>query len=128
MWHLVGFSYPHWITMHGQPHIRFIRDVLSKLTNLMHKFLFYNNFIIFLYMFRALSCSSSGGQIIWYRHTERSEWSKITKIQFYKFEYVVANVLHEFFGCDYCMFLHCCIIQFDFLMMSTTVIETCRWI
>jgi len=21
-WHLVGFSYPHWITMHGQPHIR----------------------------------------------------------------------------------------------------------
>jgi len=20
-WHLVGFSYPHWITMHGQPHI-----------------------------------------------------------------------------------------------------------
>ena len=23
MWHLVGFSYPHWITMHGQPHIRY---------------------------------------------------------------------------------------------------------
>ena len=23
-WHLVGFSYPHWITMHGQPHIRYI--------------------------------------------------------------------------------------------------------
>jgi hypothetical protein len=22
-WHLVGFSYPHWITMHGQPHIKF---------------------------------------------------------------------------------------------------------
>ena len=22
-WHLVGFSYPLWITMHGQPHIRF---------------------------------------------------------------------------------------------------------
>jgi len=28
----------------------------------MHKFLFYNEFIIFLYMFRALLCSSSGGQ------------------------------------------------------------------
>ena len=28
----------------------------------MHKFLFYNKFIIFLYMFRALLCSSSGGQ------------------------------------------------------------------
>jgi len=39
----------------------------------MHKFLFCNKFIIFLYMFQALLCSSSGGQIvlyrIWYRHT-----------------------------------------------------------
>jgi len=30
------------------------------MTNLMHKFLFYNKFIIFLYMFRALLCSSGG--------------------------------------------------------------------
>ena len=33
----------------------------------------FNKFIIYLYMFRALLCSSSGGQIvlysIWYRHT-----------------------------------------------------------
>ena len=39
----------------------------------MGKFLFYNKFIIFLYMFRALLGLSSGGQIvlysIWYRHT-----------------------------------------------------------
>ena len=28
----------------------------------MHKFLFYNKSIVFLYMFRALLCSSSGGQ------------------------------------------------------------------
>jgi len=28
----------------------------------MHKLLFYNKFIIFLYMFRALLCLSSGGQ------------------------------------------------------------------
>jgi len=39
----------------------------------MHKFLFYNKFIRFLYMCRALLCSSSGGQTvlynIWYRHT-----------------------------------------------------------
>ena len=38
-----------------------------------HKFLFYNKFIISLYMFRALLCSSSGGKImpnsIWYHHT-----------------------------------------------------------
>jgi len=49
----------------------------------MHEFLFYNKFIICLYMFRALFCSSSDGQIvlysIWNRHTETSERSKITK-------------------------------------------------
>jgi len=32
----------------------------------MHKFLFYNKFIIFLYMFRVLLCSSSVGQIVLY--------------------------------------------------------------
>ena len=35
--------------------------------------MFYNKFILFLYMFRALLCSSSGGRIvlnsIWYHHT-----------------------------------------------------------
>ena len=44
-----------------------------QLTNLMHKFLNFNKLIICLYMFRALLCSSSVGQIvsysIWYRHT-----------------------------------------------------------
>jgi len=39
----------------------------------MHKFLFYNKFIIRLYMLRTLLCSSSGVQIvlysIWYYHT-----------------------------------------------------------
>ena len=25
----------------------------------------------------------------WYHHTETSEWSKITKIQFYKYEHIV---------------------------------------
>ena len=43
------------------------------MTNVMYKFLFYNKFIIFLYMFRALLCSSTGGQIVLYsiryRHT-----------------------------------------------------------
>ena len=32
------------------------------MNNLMHKFFFYNKFIIFLYMCRALLCSSSQGQ------------------------------------------------------------------
>jgi len=76
----------------------------------MHKFSFYNKFIILVYMFRALLCSSSGGQIvlysIWYLHTETSEWSKITKIQFYKYEHIVVKVIYEFFGCNCRIFLH----------------------
>ena len=46
----------------------YVQDVLKLKKNnsgakrLMHKFLFYNKFIIFLCMFRALLCSSSGGQ------------------------------------------------------------------
>jgi len=36
----------------------------------MHKFLFYNKFIICLYMFRALLCSSSGGQTCIIQHVE----------------------------------------------------------
>jgi len=54
-------------------------------------------------------CSSSGGQIalqsLWYHHTETSEWSKITKIHFYKFEQIVVKFMCEFFGCDYCVLL-----------------------
>ena len=46
-----------------------------------------------LYMFRALCAYHQGVKIvlhcIWYRHTETNEWSKITKIQFYKYENIV---------------------------------------
>ena len=28
---------------------------------------------------------------IWYRHTETSDWSKIIKIQFYKYEHIVGQ-------------------------------------
>ena len=42
---------------------------------------------------------------LWYHHTETSEWSKITKIQFYKYEQIVAKFMFEFFGCDYCVLL-----------------------
>jgi len=37
-------------------------------------------------------------------HTETSDWSKITKIQFYKYEQIV-KFMCEFFGCDYCVLL-----------------------
>jgi len=54
-------------------------------------------------------CSSSRVKIvlysIWYRHTETSEWSKITKIQFYKHKHIVAKFMYEFFRCGYCVLL-----------------------
>jgi len=40
---------------------------------------------------------------LWYRHTETSEWSKITKlikiikIQFYKHEHMVVKFMYKFF-------------------------------
>ena len=42
---------------------------------------------------------------LWHRHTETSEWSKITKIQFYKYEQIVIKFMYEFLGCDYCVLL-----------------------
>jgi len=42
---------------------------------------------------------------LWYHHTETSEWSKITKIQFYKYEQIIVKFMCEFFGCDYCVLL-----------------------
>ena len=38
---------------------------------------------------------------LWYRHTETSEWSEITKIQFYEYKQIVVKFMFEFFGCDY---------------------------
>ena len=60
-------------------------------------------------MFQALCSHHQEVKIvlysIWYRHTETSECSKITKIQFYKYEHRVVKFMYEFFGCDYCILL-----------------------
>jgi len=34
---------------------------------------------------------------LWYHHAETSEWSKITKIQFHKYEQTVAKFMCEFY-------------------------------
>jgi len=34
---------------------------------------------------------------LWYHHTETSEWSKITKIQFYEYEQIVVKLMCEFY-------------------------------
>ena len=49
-------------------------------------------------MFRALCAHHQGVKFvlhsIWYHHTETSEWSKITKIQFCKYEHIVVKFLY----------------------------------
>ena len=54
-------------------------------------------------MFRALCAHHQGVKIalhsLWYHHTETSEWSKITKILFYKYEQIVVKIMCQFFGC-----------------------------
>ena len=61
-------------------------------------------------MFRALCAHHQEVKTvlysIWYRHTETSEWSKLTKIQFYKYEHIVVKFMYEFLGCDYCVLLN----------------------
>ena len=42
---------------------------------------------------------------LWYHHTETSEWSKITKIHFCKYEQIAVKFMCEFFGFDYCVLL-----------------------
>ena len=58
-------------------------------------------------MFRALCAHHQEIKIvlcsIWCHHTETSEWSKITEIQFFKCEHLVVKFMNEFFVCDYCI-------------------------
>ena len=42
---------------------------------------------------------------IWHHHNEKSEWSNITKIQFYKYDHMAVKFTYKFFGCDYCILL-----------------------
>jgi len=79
------------------------------LTNLTHKICFTISFISCLYMFQAhvliitrskLHYTASGIITL-----KTSELSKITKIQFYKYEQIVVKFMCEFFGCDYCVLL-----------------------
>ena len=52
-------------------------------------------------MFRALCAHHQEVKIVlysvWYHHTETSEWYKITKTQFYKYEAMVVKFMYEFF-------------------------------
>ena len=58
----------------------------SVINQLMHKFLFYNKFIICLYMFRALCAHHQEVKIVlysmWYRHTYRCDDTRCCVMQF----------------------------------------------
>jgi len=60
-------------------------------------------------MFRAPCAHHQEVKIVlyslWYHHTKTSEWSKITKIQFYKYEDIEVKFMGEFFRCRYCVLL-----------------------
>ena len=72
-------------------------------------------FIIFLYMFRALCAHYQEVKTVLYsiryHHTERSEWSKITKIQFYKYEHINVTTM-----CSYLQ--NCILVILDHLLVS----------
>jgi len=76
-------------------------------------------------MFRAPCAHHQEVKIVlyshWYHHTETSEWSKITKIQFYKYEHIAIKFMCEFFGYDYCVLftiniLYCIEVMFTQLL------------
>jgi len=81
----------------------------------MQKFLFYNKFIILLYMFRALLCSSSGGQNCIIQHLVSSHTVGGRPVHRLR---DLSQPVHRTatYRCDD---TRCCIIQFDLLMMST---------
>jgi len=105
-----------------QPVTSFYRS--EQLTKLMHK-LFYNKFVIFLYMFRALLCSSSGGQNFIIQHLVSSHTVGDRLVCRLRESSINPCTVRPPTECDD---TRCCIIQFDFLMMSTIMLETCRGI
>ena len=52
-------------------------------------------------MFQALCAHHQEVKIVlysvWYHHTETSRWSKITKIQVYKYEHILVKFLNKFY-------------------------------
>ena len=76
------------------------REITASLISVFNQLdaqnLFYNKFLFHASTCFEHMCSSSGAQncihSLWYHHTETSEWSKITKIQFYKYKHIVVKL------------------------------------
>jgi len=61
------------------------------------KFCFKLSFISCLYMFRAPCAHHQEVKIalhsLWHHHAETSDWSKITDVEFYKYEHIVVKFM-----------------------------------
>jgi len=79
----------------------------------MYRFLFYSKFIIFLYMFQALLCLSSGGQNCIIQHLVSSHYVDGRPVR------RLRDDLRTGRSPTVCDDTRCCIIKFDLLMMST---------
>ena len=90
----------------------------------MHKFLFYNKFIIFLYMFRALVLIIRRSNCI-IQHLVSSHSVGGRPVRRLRESSLNLRTGRPPTECDG---TRCCIKQFDLLLMSTTVLETCRGI
>jgi hypothetical protein len=90
----------------------------------MHKFLFYNKFVIFLYMFGALLCSLSGDQIVLIQHLLSTH--SVGGHPAHRFRESLLSTHAPDGHLQRVTIPDAVLIQFDLLMMSTTVLETCR--
>ena len=88
------------------------------------QFLFYNMFISFLYMFRATPCSSSGGQIVLIQHLVQS--LSLSGRPVYRSRSYFSTCTPVGVTGQRVTIIGAVLIQFDLLMMSTVLLETCR--
>ena len=86
--------------------------------------LFYNTFITVLYMFRATSCSSSGGQILLIQHLVSS--LSVSGLPVHRQRESSLSTCAPDGHLQRVTIPDAVLIQFDLLMMSTTFLETCR--
>ena len=107
-------------------HNDFTQEILRSLFyHLDAQILYFNTFIIFLYMFRALLCSSSGGQIVLIQHLVSSLSLGDCSVNRLREERtLVACVLNGHL--KRVTVSDAVLIQFVFLKISIIMFETCR--
>jgi len=99
--------------------------IASFFTSLMHKFFILIHFTIFLYMFRALLCSSSGGKIVLLQHLVSSLFLGDCSVHRLREDSpLVTCVLNSHL--QRVTIPDAVLIQVDLLKMGIIVLEPCR--